>query len=212
MARPVQPLCRMAMTSSVSNPSPLLLLCLLLLAPGLGLAQERASLRLMEDAWHEESAPQSTLGGRIGAELGLGLLSATVVGIGGGLTTLGLCGLGLSVSKGGFFGCMDDAAFGAILGVLVGAPLGVWWGGELKDGNGELFSAYLGMGAGLLVGLLATALSPRFQAELLLVGTPLLLLTGTIVGYELSQRERPRLQPVLAVSSRSAVLGLGGHF
>jgi hypothetical protein len=202
----------MTMTPSVSRRSPLLLLCLLLLAPGLCLAQERPALRLMEDSWHEESAPRSTLGGRIGAELGLGLLSATVVGIGGGLATLGLCDLGVSVSRGGFFGCMDDAVLGAIMGVLVGAPLGVWWGGELMDGNGQLFSAYLGMGAGLLTGLLVATLSPGLNAELFVFGTPVFLLAGTIVGYELSQSERPRLQPVVAVSSRGAMLGLGGHF
>lgn len=217
MAHPLHARTHMTMTPPVRR-SPLWVLFVLLLAPGLCLAGERAPLRLTDDDWYEEGSRSSSRGGRIAAELGLGAVTATVLGIGGGFAGLGICEAGVTGGKDSYLPCLDAAFLGVAAGVLAGVPLGVWWGGGLMDGHGRLLATFLGMGAGVLVGATAGALSERFRTELFLVGTPLLALTGAVVGYELSHVEpwqasvRPRFQPVLALSSHGAALGLGGRF
>jgi len=191
------------------------MLLLLLLAPGLCLAGEGRRALLAE-----EGSSSSSRGERIAAELGLGLVTGGALGLGGGLLGYGLCeGLGIG-DKHGFLSCLGTKLVGVSAGVLIGTPLGVWWGGDLKDGNGTLLATYLGMGAGVLVGATAAALSKRFRTVLVLVAIPVLLLTGAIVGYELSHREpppamasaTPRMRPALAVSSHGMPLVLGGRF
>jgi hypothetical protein len=183
--------------------------------------EERAPLRLREDGPAEEDDRPSR-GLRILAETGAGLLT----GLGGGLVGVfagaGLCEAGLVGSQGGFIGCLDAGVGGLLLGAGAGFALGVWWGGEAAGGDGKLLGAMAGFGGGAALGLLAVAATQ--SANGLLIGLPLSMI-GAIVGYELSQRApasgpsspsmaspRPRLQPVLAFSSRGALVGLGGSF
>ena len=227
-------------------------LLLLLLAPGVGLAaqeppvlpeardtvrrpllassglpgtDERAPLRLSEEDWaqseREESRPPRAL--RILAETGAGLLTGAGGGVLGFLAGSGLCGAGIVGNRGGFFGCLDAAAIGLLLGAGTGVALGVWWGGEVAGGDGKLLSALAGMGSGVVLGFLVGVVARR--PDLGIVFTVPGALIGTIVGYELSQRTlvpgpqspgvasaRPRLQPLLAFSPHGGLVGLGGSF
>ncbi|HLM44627.1 MAG TPA: hypothetical protein VK458_12210 [Myxococcaceae bacterium] len=115
---------------------------------------------------------------------------------------------------------------GGILGLGLGFPLGVFWGGEVTGGDGKLYGPLLGTLAGIVAGaLLAVALDTYYTSVFFLA--PPFMMAGSIVGYELTTRDvpmpqspraslvvssRPRLQPVLSVSSRGALLGLGGSF
>lgn len=232
------------MTNPLSSPSRLPLLLLLLLAPGVGLAaqeptfleprlassglpgtDERAPLRLSEEDWaqgeKEDFRPPRAL--RILAETGAGLLTGAGGGVLGFLAGGGLCGAGLVGNRGGFFGCLDAAAIGLLLGAGTGVSLGVWWGGEAAGGDGKLLGALAGMGSGAVLGVLAGVAAGR--PDLGLVFTAPGALIGAIVGYEFSQRAlasgppspavasaRSRLQPLLAFSPHGALVGLGGSF
>ncbi|HZI03445.1 MAG TPA: hypothetical protein VEZ71_05455 [Archangium sp.] len=233
------------MTNPLSSPSRLPLLLLLLLAPGVGLAaqeptslreprlassglpgtDERAPLRLSGEDWaqgeKEDFRPHRAL--RILAETGAGLLTGAGGGVLGFLAGSGLCGAGLVGNRGGFFGCLDAAAIGLILGAGTGVSLGVWWGGEAAGGDGKLLGALAGMGSGAVLGVVAGVVVGR--PDLGFVFSVPGALIGAIVGYELSQRApafgppspavasaRPRLQPLLAFSPHGALVGLGGSF
>jgi hypothetical protein len=75
------------------------------------------------------------------------------------------------------------------------------------------------MGSGGLAGLLVGTVLLGNPSAGLALGIPLALI-GSIVGYELTERgaapamlsARPRLLPLLAVSSHGGLLGLGGTF
>jgi len=224
-----------------------LLLSLLLLVPRVGLAaqdtpptdsdtaearipgtEESESRRLVdEESWARDKqrtgAPQ---GLRILGEFGAGTL--TVVGgvVGTGLVGLGLCGV-LKGDSLDFLGCLGGVGLvGGALSVALGYPLGVWWGGEALGGDGSLFAAIGGMGAGIVAALLVGLVTARFDSSggpLIGVTSGLVFLGAPILAYEFSQRReprrgpavassRPRLQPLLSVSPRGAVLGLGGSF
>jgi hypothetical protein len=233
------------MTTPLTSPSRLSLLLLLLLAPGVGLAaqeptslleprlassglpgtDERAPLRLGEEDWAqgEKQEFRPPRGLRILAETGAGLLTGAGGGVLGFFAGAGLCGAGIVGSRSGFFGCLDAAAIGVILGAGTGVALGVWWGGEAAGGDGKLLGALGGMGAGAVLGVGAGLVSGR--GDLALFFSVPGALIGAIVGYELSQRTlvpgprapavaspRPRLQPVLAFSPHGALVGLGGSF
>jgi hypothetical protein len=195
---------------------------------GLPGTEERAPLRLSEDSWApepEHQRPSRAL--RILAELGAGLLTTGAGVVGGALAGAGLCEAGVVGSRGGWLPCLDAAAVGLLLGGGVGIPLGVFWGGEVAGGEGSLLGALAGMGSGAVAGFLLGALMFRDPSGGPVVSAPMALV-GAIVGYELSDRgaapapraqaspavasARPRIQPVLAVSSRGALLGLGGTF
>lgn len=234
-----------SMTNPLSAPSRLPLLLLLLLAPGVGLAsqetpasvpqsppassglpgtQERASVRLSEDAWaREDEASRPSRGLRILAEVGAGLLTSIGGGIAGLYAGAGLCEVGIVGSSNGFLPCLDEAAVGLLLGGGAAFALGVWWGGEAAGGDGKLLGALAGFGScaalGLLLGLAAGNPAAGFA-----ISIPFSLI-GSIVGYESTQRApasgtqapavasaRPRVQPVLAFSRHGALVGLGGRF
>lgn len=233
------------MTNPLSSPFRLPLLLLLLLAPGVGLAaqeptfrleprlassglpgtDERAPLRLGEEDWaqgeKQDVRPHRAL--RILAETGAGVLTGAGGGVLGFLAGSGLCGAGLVGNSGGFFGCLDAAVIGLLLGAGSGVGLGVWWGGEAAGGDGKLLGALAGMGAGAVLGVGTGLVTGRGDLALFLAFPGALI--GAIVGYEFSQRAlvpgppspgvasaRPRLQPVLAFSPRGALVGLGGSF
>lgn len=129
--------------------------------------------------------------GRIGAEVGLGLLGGTAGFFSGGLLGYGLCGLG--GGGGREWGCLAPALLGAHLGAFVGISMGVYGGGELAGGDGGLGWTFLGSTAGLVSAgtiLWAAEVEPGSVAWWLLgVGLPLV---GGIVGYELTVEGEPR--------------------
>jgi hypothetical protein len=213
-----------------------LLLSLLLLLPRVGLAFERApatrevlsldgselpgtapreSLRLLEEPSSQEpQRERPSRGLRILAETGAGLLT------GGGAGLLLLLGLSSACSN---FSCLGAAVAGGLVGMGLGFPLGVWWGGEAAGGDGKLLGALGGMGAGVVAGFLVALVTGNFNSGYV-IAIPFSL-AGAIVGYELTERgdapsaqapavafARPRLQPMLSVSPRGALLGLGGSF
>jgi hypothetical protein len=190
--------------------------------------QKRASPRLDEDSWARESeVPRPSKALRIMAELGAGLLTSGGGSLVGFFAGAGLCGAGIVGSQGGFLPCLDAAGVGLLLGAGLGLPLGVFWGGEAAGGDGKLLGALLGMGSGVVAGFLVGALAFANPSGGFVLGIPLAVV-GSIVGYEMTERggapapgartspavasARPRLQPMLAVSSRGALLGLGGSF
>ena len=152
-------------------------------------------------------------GARLGSELG-GAMLGTVVGgaIGGG--ALSLLGLTCYGGGGGLLG--DDTCFwmvagtGAVLGGLVGMPLGLRWGGRRAGGNGSALAATVGVVASLAaVGLVLSSDHPE-RAGFVALGAPLL----GVAGYELTDRapESARLTPSLSVSPGGGALGLRGSF
>lgn len=222
----------------LSTRSRLPLLLILLLAPGVGLAAStpleplpassglpgtdaRAPLRLREDALApgEQEASRPSRGLRILAGTGASLLTGVGGGTLGFFSARGLCEAGL-------LGCLDEAALGLVLGAASGFALGAWWGGEWAGGDGKLLGALAGVGSGVVLSLIAGIAVGR--PELGLYFTLPGALIGAVVGYELSQQApapgpqqapavalappRPRLQPVLGVSPRGAVVGVGGTF
>jgi hypothetical protein len=191
--------------------------------------EEHESPRLSDDgSWAREPQRKGAPTGlRLLAEVGAGSLTA----VGGGLVG-GLGGLGLCEALGGqlpYVGCVWGALFGAGLGLTVAYPVGVWWGGEATGGDGSLLAAFGGMGAGGLVGVLLGLMVGRVDepmGPLLGIVGGLAAMSGPIIGYELSRKReprqprmgsavassRPRIQPLLSVTSRGALLGLGGSF
>jgi hypothetical protein len=126
-----------------------------------------------------------------------------------------------------FLTCMGSVGLvGSALSVAFGYPLGVWWGGEALGGDGSLFAAIGGMGAGIVAAVVVGLVTARFDSSgglLTGVTSGLVFLGAPILAYELFQRReprrgpavassRPRIQPLLSVSARGAVLGLGGSF
>lgn len=208
------------------------LLSLLLLVPGVSLAAEEPSLNppslpgtapreplhLVEEPVEAEPVQYFHPVVRVSAELGAELVTSFVAGFPGALAGSALCGaLGLSPPN-AFLGCADYAGYGFLAGVALAAPLGVWWGGKLTGGHGTLLGAYLGMGMAAFLGLGATRLVYNDDIQPFVI--PLFSLVGALVGYEVSHDSESSdrdtaeasVQPLLSISSRGGVLGLGGQF
>jgi hypothetical protein len=206
-----------------------LLLSLLLLAPRVGLAAEetpppadapteqstpstdssppgagsRPKLRLMDTPAPESTRPDQPL--RILAEVGAGALTGA-----GGLF------LGYMVAFQMYepgVGSSDYLLLAPVLlGVGTGLALGTWWGGELAGGDARLDATFLGMLLGGAAGVLLTL--PMENPFISLVICPPLMLLGSIIGYENTERGATlkSVQPMLSVSSRGATFGLAGTF
>jgi hypothetical protein len=187
---------------------------------------EPAPLRLSEDSQAPRPQRSRTPRGlRILAETGAGLLTGTGLAVAGGLAGYELCQAGILGTRGGWFSCLTELIIGGFVGAGLGSSLGVFWGGQVTGGNGKLYGPLLGMASGFLTGVLASVLLGVPHAW---YGVALpFMLGGSLVGYELTTREdpapqapsapavassRPRLQPLLTVSPRGALLGLGGSF
>jgi hypothetical protein len=200
---------------------------------GLPGTAEPAPLRLTEDALATPSErPRPPLGLRLMAEAGVGVATGLGLGLAGSLAGAGLCATGIFGPQGDYFPCFGQAAIGALLGLGTGIPLGVFWGGQALGGQGELLGPVLGLGAGIFATIvLAVALPISISSLSHLLIIPGLIIPGLVgfsmLGYEFSQRDvptpqapgapalasaRPRLQPVLAFSSRGMLVGLGGSF
>jgi hypothetical protein len=116
---------------------------------------------------------------------------------------------------------LTEAIAGAGLGVMLTAPLGVYWGGSLVGADGGLGAAYLGalVGGGVF-GLLGVATLQDGPGLLPLLIAPIAAYVGSIIGYELSVSPEPpkvaltgpRIQPLLSVSPHGGFVGLGGSF
>jgi hypothetical protein len=176
---------------------------------------------------YERSRSRPSQGARVVAETGAGLLTSAGLGaagllVGGVMCLRDFSGQGLS----GLNACPKQLGLGTLVGVGLGFPLGVFWGGEAAGGRGSVLGALGGMAGGALVGFLGGSLLDQDSsvASGILLGLPLAMV-GSIVGYELTQSEprlsprpppvasaRPRLQPVLGFSKRGALVGLGGSF
>jgi hypothetical protein len=214
-------------------PMSAVLLFLLLLAPREGLAAGDAPLAaeapsptgkrltLLEGDEHAPPTEESTgwvfrtgrapLGLRLLAEVGAGVATAAAGGLVAGIGGFGLCqATGLLYATEG--GCFYALLFGAMAGMAVGYPVGVWWGGEVVGGEGRLWASLLGGGLGLAAGYLGSrvliAQTGRGES---LIAIPLLAMVGASLGYELSTT-RPSVQPLLSLDTRGGMLGLAGRF
>lgn len=220
----------MALSPHLSRMS--LLLSLLLLAPRVGFAQEQASPPPSEAPTAQGDAPKAMQpartadaplpgsgerpkmqltperppeAARVSAEVGAALLT----GLGGGF-------LGF-MSTWAIFSSFSDVpllalAAPTLVGIGLGVSIGTYWGGQAAGGEsdfgGPLLGTLLGGGAGMLLGI-ANPL-----AALLL--TPVFMVVGSIIGYETADQGDTapvrRVQPLLSVSPRGAVVGLAAAF
>ncbi len=193
-------------------------------------AQDDAPRRLMTEEGDEDDSGEPVRSGaprgvRILAEVGGGLVTSAALGIAGGLTGGLLC-VGSANDDIDRLVCLIPAGLGALLGVSIGLPLGVWWAGEVVGGNGSLLATFAGglvgtIAGGVVLGVAAARASNQGGelSPLAVASLPMLGMAGCVVGYELSQQEPRRwaarggrLQPLLAVTPSGAVLGLSGLF
>ena len=108
-----------------------------------------------------------------------GTAAAVAFGVAGGATGLLIgCPSGFDHSP----SCLRGIAFGALAGVAIGGPPGVFLTGHLLHGGGAFIPTYLGG----LVGIGAVLLLAPYTAgilPLLVFGLPVV---GSVAGYELS--------------------------
>jgi len=179
----------------------------------LSLLSEPGDTEASTDAWEEPKPQRAPQGLRILAEIGAGTVTSLGAGFVGGLGGFMFCESS-GIGRGDFLPCLGTAMLGAGAGLALGYPLGVWWGGEVVGGDGRLWASMLGTVLGLAVGL------PLAQEGGFALSPIVLGMAGASIGYELSQSAeppavalaRPRFQPLLSVSDKSALLGLGGVF
>jgi hypothetical protein len=172
-------------------------------------------------AWQPQRPSQ---GVRILAETGAGVLTGAGGALGGMLAGGMLCALSLtSSSTDGSTACLNRFIGSILVGTNLGLALGTFWGGQAVGGNGNVLGPLAGAASGALAGVLVGTVRHDLHGGMLL-GIPLGLI-GSIIGYELTDKDpraaipapaaalaRPRVQPLLAVSSGGALLGLGGAF
>ncbi|OJH38913.1 hypothetical protein BON30_22125 [Cystobacter ferrugineus] len=162
---------------------------------------------------------RAPLGQRMITEVGAGIVTALAGGAVGGLAGFWLCdrwGVGRGVS--GDLECGQGLILGAVLGIVEGYGLGVWWGGEVMGGDGHLLHTLLGANLGAVLStVVMVAAYPSLTVLPLVVLASVML--GSHLGYELFQRpapakvaSRPFLQPMVSFSAHGAMLGWGGHF
>ncbi|HEX8437740.1 hypothetical protein [Archangium sp.] len=244
------------MMNALSTPSRLPLLLLFLLVPGVGLAgqeesatpspppsatveqpppassaqpgtQPRAPRRLTEESEYERERSRPSRGMRILAETGAGLLTSAGLGVVGLGVGTGMCVWGIIVQGADATNaCLAQISIGTLVGVGLGFPLGVFWGGQAVGGRGNLLGALGGLAGGALVGFFGGWLIGQHEFDGILLSVPLAMV-GSIVGYELTTQSepgptaaraspvasvRPRLHPVLGFSPRGALVGLRGSF
>lgn len=170
--------------------------------PGSG---ARPSTRLMPAT--ETDRPSQPL--RVLAEVGASLLT----GVGG--LVVGYMSTFALISSFSASSPLYALAAPTLIGVGLGVSLGTYWGGQLAGGDasfgGTLLGTLLGGAAALLVGAI-----PEGNPVLGLVLAPPLMVLGSIIGYENTEHggtpPPARVQPLLSVSPRGAVVGLAGAF
>ncbi|ATB33281.1 hypothetical protein [Melittangium boletus] len=181
----------------------------------LSLLSEPGASQASADTWEEPEPQQASRELRILAEVGAGAVTSLGGGFVGGFGGFALCA-NTGLGRGGdFLPCLGTALVGAGAGLVLGYPLGVWWGGEAMGGDGRLWASMLGTVLGFGVGLPLVLEEGPFALAPIVLG-----MAGASIGYELTQNTapshvasaRPRLQPLLSVSDKGALLGLGGAF
>lgn len=211
-------------------------LALLLLAPRVGLAQEAAppppdvpaapaeppASEPSADAPFQRSpdaplpgtaqpAPRQLLdkperpssGVRIMAEIGASLLT----GLGGGV--LGLL-TGYALGGGDLSRAFIAVPVATFLGVGFGTAAGAYWGGHVTGGQSDFTAALLGMLAGGAVGI-ATPLLLGGSLLGVLIACPLMMVTGSVIGYEIAETGG-KVQPMVGLTPGGASFGLAGTF
>jgi hypothetical protein len=219
-----------------------LLLSLLLLAPRVGLAQEQASQPPPDATTAQEEAPKAqqdaptamqpartadapppgsgtrptlrlaperpSQGERVSAELGAALLTGAGGLVLGYLSTFALFSEGISSTS------TYALAAPTLVGIGLGVSIGTFWGGQAAGGEGDfgspLLGTLLGGGAALLLSI------PMGNPVVGLLLAPPLMILGSIIGYEITEQgDAPparRVQPLLSVSPRGAMVGLAAAF
>jgi hypothetical protein len=212
------------------------LFLLLLVAPGAALAEEAApqedpfqrtelpaSLHLLEDL-EEPAVTRPTENPALRMLLALGGAALT-----SSLTAAGGYHLGRAICSDALL--CTEPFFGVLMGVSLGSALGTWWGGALAGGRGSFWSAMVGASAGMMAtaivfrGLLFFIRPQNPFAPVGYAGSYAILslctMAGAVTGYEIAHRltapaeataPEPALQPLVAVTSGGAALGLGGRF
>jgi hypothetical protein len=166
-------------------------------------------VRLLEDS--ELPRPRAPRGGRIAAELGLGLLTGAAGAVAGTFV------VGALACRSSFAGCLIGAVLGGGLGLAFASSAGVWWAGDLSGADGTYGSALLGSLVGVAVAIPLLYVGPLGYLGLV---APLV---GAVIGYGMSISPEPespamallgrtRLQPLLSVSPQGSFVGLGGRF
>jgi hypothetical protein len=155
-------------------------------------------------------------GARIGYELGFGALTSLGLGLAGTLAGGAFGALTCGQNSGAITSGLcpfQAAAVGAVAGLGLGIPIGVWWGGNRAGGNGAFMGAFLGFG--LSVGLGGFAISQEQPAigAMALLAMPLL----TVAGYELTDTGPPdavptTVAPAVGLGAGGATFGLQGSF
>jgi len=181
-------------------------------------AEEDESPRLLDEPterYHPGWSRRSPWGLRVGAEVGLGLLTGSLGIIPGAF--VGALGCLTIVA------CVAGIVVGAELGFSVAAIAGVYAAGTALGGDGKILPVVLGTLGGLVgtIVLLTSYIVP-FDVVPIVAAATLPPVIGAMVGYELSVSPEPaapavalgrtRLQPLLSVSPRGTFVGLGGHF
>ena len=167
------------------------------------------------EAASDDSLPQASPGrwtpaGRIGAELGGGLLGV----VGGGLAGFGvglLAGLPLCGSDGWYELCLAGSGIlGAAAGGFVGLPIGIHWVGQAAGSSGSGWAA----AGGAALGVAALGLAASTGHEELIVPAVLAIPLLAVFGYELSDREPEEgsVTPVVALGPGGGTLALHGSF
>lgn len=198
---------------------------LLLLLPGVGRAQplwgqqQGAPLSLVPEASAEANEP---FGRRVGSEVLLGSL----IGVGG---VFGGALVGAAIAESvtcGLDDCMDGVRYvgmGAVTGVALTAPIGVYLAGQFARGEGLFLPTLAGsVAAGGVTALLLASSSSSVSGvgALVLVVSPL---AGSIIGYEVSHALESKKHrtagsdvqviPTAGVTpSGTSVFGLVGRF
>lgn len=224
-----------SLSPGVSRMMGMVVVALLLLSPSGAMAQQAKRwdtplagagggvrhLRLLEEPpgnvpmlSPREERPSHSLGARLAVEGLAGVGTSLVTGLAG-------FGLGLAVGSQTHYNNGMLAVLYGLVGLGVGFPFGVWWGGELMGGDGSLLVTLGGYLLGSLGLLGLTQVASRFDARqpqvTLLLGTGVLLpVVGGFLGYELSssarKKARVRLQPALVLSEERKAIVLAGSF
>ena len=133
-------------------------------------------------------------GGTVGIQLG----GAAAGGLGGG-ALLGIGGLliGGKVAHQGDWGTpLVGAVLGMVAGLTIGAPLGAQIAGDREHGTGRRWGTALGeVGALGIASALVYALVDRPRSGLpLTIAAVALVLTGPVIGYQLTSDARATTQ------------------
>lgn len=171
----------------------------LVLAPGMARAQEPGDgVPLVPAPVVRDTGERATLrpvgaflaGAAAGASLGLGLREWT--------------------SRSDFpVASLRGSALLPVVGLTMGAGLGVWTVGKMLGGRGSLVAAFAGSVPGAVLAYVGGERDR--ESPLVFVGAPLAVV-GSVVAYELSAPDEAPVVPTVALMSGGGSVGLVGWF